>query len=274
MTKSKDEGVAILVNEIKDRILSYYKEYEELIDNQLDSVLTKLTKLNNERMHDVNETESTVIDVVQDDSPVLNKIEKIKGKFQNIYTKMEDDYSTLLKLSNFDHLTSIFNRRQFDLHIEKACSANKGCFLIMIDIDDFKEFNDNYGHAIGDQALKLVASFIKKISSLEKYIPFRYGGEEFVILCPNSSEVKSFTIAEKLRKAVSKHPFMVKDDDGFIKHQNIQITISIGITKLIENDTPNSCVERADRAMYYSKKTGKNKTCSYEKLEHKINNKE
>jgi len=274
MTVQKDKDVELLVNEIKSKILDYYKEYEECIDKQLeefDAAINKLTKLNENRLTDVDQAKDTVINIVEDDSPVDSKIEKIKNKFQSIYTKMNEDYSTLLKLSNFDHLTTLYNRRQFDLHITNACLQNKGCFLIMIDIDNFKSFNDNYGHLIGDQALKLVASIIKKCTEKESYIPFRFGGEDFTVLCPGSSALKSFTMAELIRKSVAKHPFIVKHDTGHIKHSNIQITISLGITQIIKNDNAHTCVARADKAMYYSKKTGKNKTCSYEKLAEEIN---
>ena len=166
MTDQKDKDVDILVDGIKSKIFDYYKDYEECIDQQLeefDAVIYKLTKLNENRLNEVDQAKNTVLEIIEDNSPLGSKIEKIKTKFQSIYTKMNDDYSTLLKLSNFDHLTNLFNRRQFDLHIEKACEDVKGFFLIMIDIDDFKLFNDNYGYIIGDQALKLVASIIKNV---------------------------------------------------------------------------------------------------------------
>jgi len=274
MTDQKDRDVETLVDEIKLKILNYYKEYEECIDKQLeefDNAIIKLTQLNENRLKDVDETKENVIDIVEDSSPVDSKIKLIRAKFKSIYNKMNDDYSTLVEISNFDHLTKLYNRRQFDLQISSACDANKEFYLIMIDIDNFKSFNDNYGHLIGDQALKLVSSIIKKCAEKESYIPFRFGGEEFTVLCPKSSPLKSFQMSEAIRQAIAKHPFIVKHDTGHIKHSDIQITVSLGITKLIKHDDCDTCVFRADKAMYYSKKSGKNKTSSYESLAEKIN---
>lgn len=269
MTSKKDEEITILVDEIKSKIANYYKDYEACIDKQLeefDVIIDKLTKINEERLIDVNDAKHNVITIVENDAPVGSKIEQIKTKFDNIYTKMNKDYTALLKLSNFDHLTTLMNRRQFDIHIEKACKLNSGCYLVMIDIDNFKSFNDNYGHLIGDQALKLVSSIIKKLCKPYSYLPFRFGGEEFVILMPKTNENEAFKISDSIREAISKHPFMVKDDKGYIKYQDVKITISLGITKIVDNDTVDKCIERADKAIYYSKKSGKNKTCVYEKL--------
>ena len=67
-----------------------------------------------------------------------------------------------------------------------------------------------------------------------------------------------------MRKTISEHPFIIKDDKGHIKYQNIQITISVGVSEILEGDTPESCVARADKAMYRAKKTGKNKVCMYD----------
>ena len=269
MTIQKERDVDALVNEIKKRILEYYKEYEMCIDKQLedfDVIIDKLTKLNKSRIEDVNETEHNVITIVSEDTPVGSKIEQIKNRFKKVYTKMNDDYETLLKLSNFDHLTQIFNRRQFDVQIKEACSKIRGCHLLMIDIDDFKRFNDDYGHLIGDQALKLVASIIKKICTRNEnnFLPFRYGGEEFAVILPETPKDKTLEVAEFIRKAISEHPFMIKDDKGYIKHQDIKITISVGVTEIITEDTPETCISRADKAMYRAKKTGKNKVCLYD----------
>jgi len=269
MTIQKERDVDVLVNEIKKRILEYYKEYEMCIDKQLedfDVIIDKLTKLNKSRIEDVNETEHNVITIVSEDTPVGSKIEQIKNRFKKVYTKMNDDYETLLKLSNFDHLTQIFNRRQFDVQIKEACSKIRGCHLLMIDIDDFKRFNDDYGHLIGDQALKLVASIIKKICTRNEnnFLPFRYGGEEFAVILPETPKDKTLEVAEFIRKAISEHPFMIKDDKGYIKHQDIKITISVGVTEIITEDTPETCISRADKAMYRAKKTGKNKVCLYD----------
>ena len=121
--------------------------------------------------------------------------------------------------------------------------------LILFDIDDFKKVNDGYGHLVGDEVLinlvKLVNENIRETDTL-----YRIGGEEFIIICKNTVKLDAINIAEKLRKKVEESLIVIK---------NKTITISIGVTEVIENDNENSIYKRVDDNLYISKNSGKNR---------------
>ena len=158
--------------------------------------------------------------------------------------------------ATIDSLTNIFNRRAFDeLAIKAVLQAQrelKPISLILIDIDFFKQINDNHGHQVGDKVLQ---EFSQRLQScLRQYdILARYGGEEFVLLLPNTNETKALIIAEKLRSRIENPTF-------FIDH-NMQLTItaSFGVaTKEGEDINWERLIELGDLALYSAKSSGRN----------------
>ncbi|MBU0632885.1 diguanylate cyclase [bacterium] len=157
-------------------------------------------------------------------------------------------------LSVTDKLTNVFNRRKIDeilsLELEKSARYNRDLSLILIDIDHFKAVNDTFGHQVGDDVLINVASIlrdnIRKIDFLG-----RFGGEEFIIICPETDKSGAFSLAEELRKSIEKHDFPL------VKH----MTISLGVTMYDQssNDTETSLFKRCDAALYLAKDDGRNK---------------
>ena len=156
------------------------------------------------------------------------------------------------ELSERDQLTKIYNRMKLDKVIEgeyKASSRyDKELSLMIIDIDLFKSINDAYGHVAGDRVLVQFANILEKNLRQSDTVG-RWGGEEFIIICPNSNNEASIQLAEKLRSIIESFEF-----DG-IKN----MTASFGITQLIKSDTINSFIERADHALYKSKELGRNR---------------
>jgi len=162
--------------------------------------------------------------------------------------------------ARIDITTGIYNRRGLlelgKREIDRAHRYERPLAALMIDIDNFKQVNDTHGHAIGDIVLKELADILKEnIRTID--ILSRYGGEEFVILLPETTPESAFEIAERLRKKVSYHVFTPESLE-------IHITISIGLAfSSGDNNGLNDLIKRADNAMYMSKGEGRNQTSLY-----------
>lgn len=158
----------------------------------------------------------------------------------------------LEKLADTDPLTSIFNRRKFKEMLEYEAERNQryqfSLALILCDIDHFKMINDRFGHNVGDSTLK---AFAKKITDNIRDVDVfaRWGGEEFVILMPNSTTDSACTVAEKLREMIE------LTDMELVDH----FTASFGVTEFKVSDTIDSFIKRADDALYKAKEGGRNK---------------
>lgn len=168
---------------------------------------------------------------------------------------LDEDYDEMQKVASTDPLTGILNRRAFfDISekVSKLASRNKETLSLMIlDIDHFKHVNDTYGHLIGDEIIKyLVERVEKEVRASDIFA--RFGGEEFIILLPNTDEMGAFTLADKIREMVEIHPYI----DGKL---TISFTISIGIAELGSEKLLRDLIRRADSALYEAKENGRNK---------------
>ncbi|MCX8058265.1 MAG: sensor domain-containing diguanylate cyclase [Spirochaetes bacterium] len=138
--------------------------------------------------------------------------------------------------------------------IEKYKRYNEIFSFIIMDIDNFKMINDKYGHVTGDFILIQLARIISESIRKNIDLPVRYGGEEFSILLPRCDSFKAYEISERIRKKVENSSF-------YYDNKLIKFTISAGVCSIEKKDiTPNDFIELADKALYYAKKTGKNKT--------------
>ncbi len=158
-----------------------------------------------------------------------------------------------------DPLTGVLNRRGFesnaeDLFSNTELSNGKGHCLLMLDVDHFKHINDTYGHLLGDKVLAAIANTLK-IKVQGQDIVGRLGGEEFAILLPNTNLDGAFAVAEHIRQAIERGKIRRLDSNADIEG----ITISIGIASRKKNEKLESLIERADKALYTSKKEGRNR---------------
>jgi diguanylate cyclase (GGDEF)-like protein len=158
-------------------------------------------------------------------------------------------------LANFDSLTMLDNRRSFSEKLHKLMLLSKhnkqNLSLLFIDLDDFKSINDSYGHHVGDMVLKEFASILK--SHIRKTdISARWGGEEFIVVFTNSSAEDVLIVSNAIRKATSQNETM----KSLLKRR---LTISAGLVNLEENDTVDSLISKADKAMYEAKNKGKDR---------------
>ena len=159
-------------------------------------------------------------------------------------------------LSITDDLTKLFNSRHFyitlQLEIERANRYHRPLALLMIDIDDFKEFNDTYGHLAGDKALAKTGEVIRN-ALREADTGYRYGGEEFAVILPETVGPGAVEVAERIRKELEAMPLSLE-----AKHSRY-ITASIGVSELQAEDKLSEFIRRADKNLYAAKTEGKNR---------------
>lgn len=158
-----------------------------------------------------------------------------------------------------DPLTGVGNRKAFDTNMEKFCqSAQEGEMdfsLLMLDIDHFKQFNDKFGHVVGDEVLKIVAKELLNAVK-RRDIVARYGGEEFAIMLPETPLSGALAVAENLRKSIASKDLTRRDT----KQSYGAVTISVGAAQYHPGkDSVNALIQRADEALYRSKKGGRNR---------------
>ena len=192
------------------------------------------------------------------------KIGERKKELEMFYNELKDKDLKLQKaneeleiLSSIDKLTNIYNRRKIDSYlieeIQRSERSGDVFSLIMIDIDYFKRVNDDFGHQVGDIVLTTVAKLIQE-SVREIDILGRWGGEEFLIICPFTRDEGLITEAERIRKNIEMYEF-----------ENVgNKTVSIGLSTYQKNDTPNMILKRVDMALYKAKNNGRNNVI-YEK---------
>jgi diguanylate cyclase (GGDEF)-like protein len=171
-------------------------------------------------------------------------------------------YEKTVTRTHTDHLTDLWNHGYFQYifqtELEKAKAAKTPLSLIMMDIDDFKIYNDALGHQAGDKILKELAMLLKNRSRKMDYV-CRYGGEEFTIILPQTDKKEAFLIAERLRENIQNHPFIHEEI-----LPNKKLTVSLGISTSPEDGSlPSELISSSDKALYQAKNKGKNNTCCY-----------
>ncbi|MBF0431599.1 MAG: sensor domain-containing diguanylate cyclase [Fibrobacteria bacterium] len=174
------------------------------------------------------------------------------------------DQSRLYALATTDELTGLYTRRYYSQRIgdefKRCVRYKRHLSMIVADIDFFKKVNDKYGHAAGDHVLKNVAKILKKIVRSDVDTAVRFGGEEFVLLMPETHLQGAYIAAERLRKSVEEE-IMVYDDNV------IPITVSVGVSSYPENGSAiEELFSHSDRALYESKANGRNRSTSYPPL--------
>jgi len=157
-----------------------------------------------------------------------------------------------------DPLTGLGNRKFFDRTLDELMESNASrgepLSLLMLDIDHFKSFNDNYGHLTGDQVLRLVALSLKQnIKGLD--VTARYGGEEFAVILPNTALRQAITAADHIRRAVMSKELKKKSTGEILG----RVTISVGAATIAPGDSAHSLIERADACLYAAKRNGRNR---------------
>lgn len=170
----------------------------------------------------------------------------------NLEMKVQERTHTLHEMAIRDELTELYNRKHYNESISESLSMyeryKRGFSLIMYDIDDFKMINDTYGHAIGDSVLIKMSAHIHSLLRVNDLL-FRVGGEEFMLLLPNTTLKEASLVAQKIREEVEALQLI----------KGKKVTISLGVTEVKEQDSADRLFQRVDKLLYNSKEEGKNR---------------
>ena len=175
-----------------------------------------------------------------------------KENISKLLKEIEKNINYLYEIATIDEKTGVYNNKFFktvsEMELDKAKRGIGPLSLFMIDLDNFKKLNDTYGHLIGDLVLKRLGFILKK--GTRKYdIVSRFGGEEFVILLPNTSIKRARIVCDRLRANVQKD----------VKMKKYSVTLSGGLVEYKKGDSVKRMQVRADNALYKAKKLGKNR---------------
>jgi two-component system, cell cycle response regulator len=171
--------------------------------------------------------------------------------------RLRDNVQMSIEMAITDPLTGLYNRRYMESHLnsllEQAVARKKPLTVLVLDIDYFKAINDSHGHDAGDDVLREFSFRIKKsIRGID--LACRYGGEEFVVVMPETDLTVATMVAERLRRRIAAEPFPIQDGA-----RKLEVTISVGISALGKEDTPATILKRADAALYRAKRDGRNR---------------
>jgi len=257
ISSSKNYGVQLqkLNVKIDEQIAELSRNAEEatsitqlqsLIDKKLDGINESIKERDGIEKKRTLELDSTLQEMESKLAALEQRTEYYRQKW--LEEKVKSDTDSLTGLPN----RGAYDKR-FDEEFNRWVRNPEPLCLAVLDIDHFKKINDKYGHSVGDKTLQIVSKTLRKSLRTTDYLA-RYGGEEFVCLMLNTNAKDAQVPLEKIRKAVEKIPFKVKDD-------RLNITISIGVTMLLASDNVHTVFDRADKALYKAKDTGRNKIC-------------
>jgi two-component system cell cycle response regulator len=221
--------------------------------------LTKLVKLSEADQHLLQRL-SSFLGTAITNSQIYAMSQQQNLEIGHLNQRLQEKVEKLAEQASTDELTGLFNFRTFEEELEKSLRESKRTSnkselsLLLIDIDYFKNFNDTYGHAAGNEVLAGVASEIAKlIRQTDKAC--RYGGEEFVVILPKCDLAGAILLAERIRSTLEKHTFTTSAGVR-------SITVSIGCAVSHPDDTHQSLFARVDEALYKAKNSGRNRICT------------
>ncbi len=188
-------------------------------------------------------------------------------KEQEFEKEREAMLDELKTLAITDGLTRLYNSRHFYSHLEveldRANRYDRPISLLLLDVDHFKEYNDNYGHLEGDKILfnfgKIIKECLRKMDSA-----YRYGGEEFTVILPETDGPEAVPVAQRIRKLLEKQKYSP------VPGKKVMVTVSIGVTQYHSGEDLTQFVQRSDKAMYASKQKGRNKVTYFDSEEQEI----
>jgi two-component system cell cycle response regulator len=172
--------------------------------------------------------------------------------------RLRDNMQASIEMAVTDGLTGLHNRRYMESHVttlvEQAAARGKPLTVLVLDIDYFKSVNDTYGHDAGDDVLREFSTRLKKsIRGID--LACRYGGEEFVVVMPDTDMAVAAMVAERVRRGIATEPFPIEQNKKYL-----EVTISIGIASLTRTtDSAADILKRADQALYRAKRDGRNR---------------
>ena len=189
----------------------------------------------------------------------ITELEQSESERKRIEEALRDSEKRYRELSIVDDLTQLYNSRYFyqqlKMEIDRVDRYGQSLTLLLLDLDDFKRFNDAYGHIEGDQVLWRLGQVVKRCLR-QTDSAYRYGGEEFTILLPMTTSAAGAVTAERIRTEFKKEHFSPAPG------QDVHVTVSIGVAQCRTKEEMKTFVHRVDQLMYQGKRNGKDRVCS------------
>jgi len=240
--------------------LKYMGEASELYSGKIENYAQELSqtddliKINELVNHLMRDTSVMQTDIMRSHDDLLNQ-QRVAVDTQQRMEKLQEELQQLSEVVRIDQLTGVLNRRgmdeAFSTEIARYRRSGELLSVALLDIDNFKMLNDQHGHAAGDSALKHLAGVVKRAVRPTDIVT-RMGGEEFVVILPNTNLEEAVVTMSRLQRALTKEYFLGNN-------QKLLITFSAGVALFKTEDDVNSILARADQAMYLAKKRGKNR---------------
>ncbi|WP_421288621.1 GGDEF domain-containing protein [Aeromonas veronii] len=226
--------------------------FQEMLDKSFD----KLSRIDDEGFS-LEDTMGILRELVRESRDVRMSTMHFRNQLSNAEKEIKELRAALnetRKLANEDALTNLLNRRAFDLELEGLIRSQHPFSLILADIDRFKNFNDEYGHLLGDQVLRAFSKRLRDACK-EGVTAYRLGGEEFAMLVPHRSLALARQMAESMRRAIERMSILDRKSGRRID----QITASFGVGEFNGQESADCLVERTDKLLYKAKELGRNR---------------
>ncbi|MFV3354186.1 GGDEF domain-containing protein [Aeromonas veronii] len=226
--------------------------FQEMLDKSFD----KLSRIDDEGFS-LEDTMGILRELVRESRDVRMSTMHFRNQLSNAEKEIKELRAALnetRKLANEDALANLLNRRAFDLELEGLIRSQHPFSLILADIDRFKNFNDEYGHLLGDQVLRAFSKRLRDACK-EGVTAYRLGGEEFAMLVPHRSLALARQMAESMRRAIERMSILDRKSGRRIDH----ITASFGVGEFNGQESADCLVERTDKLLYKAKELGRNR---------------
>lgn len=267
-SKASDEAVAHKVSQQLHSVLASARQFLSTAIDENRSHMAAISDVTDQT--DAGTDPKILIQSLIDElNKAATRAAKLEASFQEKQPELDTIRDSLAKSeerARTDTLTGLANRRAFDefLRTTQAAAMEKGepfCTLL-IDVDHFKRFNDDFGHEVGDQVLKLLAKLLSE-RLREGDLPARYGGEELAVVLPGASLAAASEVGERIRRAVSEGQITRRSTGEKLPG----ITVSIGVAQFRDGEPLADLIDRCDRALYLAKRSGRNRVQAETALE-------
>ncbi len=248
-------NIELLVSEVASSMSDTMTDtttFEAIIDKSF----RDLERVENENLS-IEEVMTLIRQLVSESRDIRHSTRFLNSQLKNAseeITRLKTQLAEVQKDALFDGLSGLYNRRSFDDDLSAMLHAQQSISIVLLDIDHFKTYNDDFGHLFGDTVIRALAKRIQS-SCREGITAYRFGGEEFALLVPNRSLRSARQFADALRRSIEK--LSVRDRRTGMQVGNI--TASFGVAESEPNDTLDMLIDRADKMLYEAKNLGRNR---------------